>query len=178
MWIASTSLWLWRTRNVANRSWSTHDHSRKNGKNILMTGYPFITWILIRSSCAFESMRAIKVKMIHIWNGFFNHFSCYNKDQYRMRKKASIFNAIRWQHHDCLKIGFKDTTSVLEEVYVIYLMKPGAQVTNFDTQIVIKRYYYTRIFLIKSQCNCQWQQCKDKWTKQPSDEAKKVMKST
>ena len=138
-----------------------------------MTGYATIRWILIRSSCAFELMHAIKVKMIHIWNGFFNHFSCYNI----MRKKASIFNAICAQRHDCLKIGLNDTISVFEEVYVVYLMKPGAQLTCFDTQIVTKRYYCSRILSIKLQCKCQWQQCKDKQTKQPGDEVKKVMKS-
>ena len=95
-----------------------------------------------------------------------------------MRKKASIFNAICTQHHDCLKIGLHDTISVLEEVYVVYLMKPGAQVTNFDTQRVIKRYYCSRMFSIKLPCKWQWQQCKDKRTKQPSDEVKKVMKTT
>ena len=116
---------LWRTRQINSRSFNTHNYSRKNGKNVLMIGYGTAIHILFKS----------------ILNGFFNYFSCYNKKRYRLKQKAPIFNAFDTQHHDCLKFGFNDTISVLEEVYAVYLVKLGARVTNYDIYKVMKQYY-------------------------------------
>ena len=107
----------------------------------------------------------------------FRFFSCYNKIVYKSRWKTSIINSFWKQHHDCLYIGLNDTISVWKEVYVVYLVKLDARVTNSDIYKVTKRCYCTRIFSIKLQWKCQWQRCKDNQTKQQSDEVKKVMKS-
>ena len=158
----STNAYLWRTVYTDSRSFGTHDYSKKNGKNILMAGYAMTICILIKSSCAYVLMHVIMVKKIHVWDGFFYYFSCYNRMQYRWRWKASIINAFFIQHHDSLKIGLNDTISVLEEVYVVYLVKTDARVTKSDIHKVTKRCYCTTKISINLQCNYQWQRCKDK----------------
>ena len=122
----------WRTMHAHCRALQPHDYSRKNIKNILMIGYAMVIWILIESRCASVLIHVIMVKHIHIWDWFFDFFSCYNKMQYRWRLESSIFNAHYWEYHDSLYIGLQDIISVLEEVYVVYLVKLGARVTNSD----------------------------------------------
>ena len=66
-------------------------------------------------------------------------------------------------------MALNQTISVLEELYVVYLIETKAQLTNYDIQRTTQQYYCIR----KIPNKCQWQWRKDK---QDCEEVPKVVK--